>query len=188
MRGRRLATPEGLGTRPMLARVREALFSTIAPWLPGAAVLDLFAGTGSLGLEALSRGAASARFVERDGRTFALLKQNVEALGVVERSLLVRADAVEPASWGSIDPASHWPDIVFLDPPYPLLREKSLRARLLGALELLVAGRLAPEGVVVFHAARGEVLEAEFSHDLVVRGRHYGTNTLWYVQRDDGSS
>ena len=170
----------------MLDRVREALFSTLQPWLAGAVVLDLFAGTGSLGLEALSRGGARARFVESDARTFALLKANVAALGVAERSALLRADALAPPSWGLGDEARRAFDLVFLDSPYPMLRAAASRAALLGTLERLVRECLAPEGVLVFHAPRGEVLATEFPRDLVVRERHYGTNTLWYVQKDEG--
>src|SRR5690606_13703278 len=79
--GRRIAAPPGRGTRPMLDRMPEALFSTLAPWLPDAVVLDLFAGSGSLGLEALSRGARSARLVERDAAAARVLADNVALLG-----------------------------------------------------------------------------------------------------------
>jgi hypothetical protein len=83
----------------MLDRVREALFSTLGNRVEDARVLDLFAGSGSLGLEALSRGAVSARMVERDVRTLRLLKANVESLGLIERAEIVRGDANASASW-----------------------------------------------------------------------------------------
>jgi 16S rRNA (guanine(966)-N(2))-methyltransferase RsmD len=79
-RGRLLKAPEGKGTRPMLDRVREAIFSTLGERVEDARVLDLFAGTGALGLEALSRGARALRLVERDPRVVALLRENVDAL------------------------------------------------------------------------------------------------------------
>lgn len=162
----------------MLDRVREALFSTLAPWLADARVLDLFAGSGSLGIEALSRGAAHARFVERSPHALEPLRRNLEALELGSRAELVRGDALAPASWGS-EPI----DVVFLDSPYPLLDEAGSRAAVLGALHALARERLAPEGVVVFHAPRRGVLPSEFGQDLVVRERDYGTNALWYVQR-----
>src|SRR5262245_27511390 len=98
-RGRRLGAPPGLATRPMLDRVREAVFSTLMPRLPDATVLDLFAGSGGLGLEALSRGAARVRLVEQDARAMAQLRENVEALGATGRVELVRGDALHETSW-----------------------------------------------------------------------------------------
>ncbi|MGH7151836.1 MAG: RsmD family RNA methyltransferase, partial [Planctomycetota bacterium] len=91
-RGARLLSPEGRTTRPMLDRVRTALFDRLGP-LAGARVLDLFAGTGCLGFEALSRGAESCRFVESDPRALAALRANVEKLRMEERARLVRGDA-----------------------------------------------------------------------------------------------
>jgi 16S rRNA (guanine966-N2)-methyltransferase len=161
----------------MLDRVREALFSTLVPWLEDAFVLDLFAGSGSLGLEALSRGARGARFVERGARAAACLRENVEQLGLAEAAQIVRGDALSPWSWGE-EPA----DVVFLDPPYPLLEELRTRRALFDALEELVRTRLAPAGVLVFHAPKRVVLRAEFARGLVCRERTYGSNALWYVQ------
>ena len=85
-RGRLLKTPDGMGTRPMLDRVRESVFSSIGERVIDARVLDLFAGTGSLGLEALSRGALEARLVERDPRVLDLLRRNVEDLALEDRA------------------------------------------------------------------------------------------------------
>ncbi len=178
-RGRRLTAPRGSATRPMLDRVREALFSTLAPWLEGAVVLDLFSGSGSLGLEALSRGARSVRFVERDPRAAACLRSNVEELGLSGSAEIVRADALGEAAWGG-QPR----DLVFLDPPYALLEELRHRRAVLDALHALVRGHLASEGVLVFHAPRGAVSRTEFDAGMLLREREYGTNALWYVQLD----
>lgn len=174
--GRRIAAPPGRATRPMLERVREAVFSTLAPWLEGALVLDLFAGSGSLGLEALSRGARSARFVERDARTLALLAENARALGLEERAAAVRGDALAPESWGE-EPL----DVVFLDPPYALAIDPAGRRAVLRALEALVEGRMAADGVAVLHVPRGHLDAHAFAPSLVVRRRDYGTNAIWYV-------
>jgi 16S rRNA (guanine966-N2)-methyltransferase len=178
--GRPLKAPAGDGTRPMLDRVREALFATLQPWLEGAFVLDLFAGSGALGIEALSRGARRARFVERNPRAAACLAENVAALGLDDAVELVRGDALQPASWGE-----RAPDVVFLDSPYPLLGPLRSRRALFAALDALVRTRLASEGVLVFHAPVRVVAPSEFASDLVVRERVYGTNSLWYVQRDE---
>ena len=175
--GRRIAAPPGKGTRPMLDRVREALFSSLGARVEGAAVLDLFAGSGSLGLEALSRGAESVRLVESDRRAVALLRQTLEALAVAERVELVTGNALAPASWGE----RPW-DLVFLDPPYRMIEDGRSRAELQGSLARLFAERIAPGGLAVLHAPRGLLLAGDFQ-GLAVRARPYGTNDLWYLER-----
>jgi len=164
----------------MLDRVRESLFATLVPWLPGAVVLDLFAGSGSLGIEALSRGARHARFVERSPRALDCLKANLAELGLLEKSAVVRGNALSRATWGE-EPL----DVVFLDSPYPLLQEKRDRAAIFRAIEVLAREHLAPEGVLVFHGPHRGVFAFEFGKGLVLRERAYGTNALWYVQREE---
>jgi 16S rRNA (guanine966-N2)-methyltransferase len=176
-RGRRLSAPAGLETRPMLDRVREALFSTLAAWWEGAFVLDLFAGSGSLGLEALSRGASFVRFVEKSPRAAAHLARNLAELELEARAEIVRADALAHASWGE-----RAADVVFLDPPYALLEPLETRRKVFAAVEALGLRFLAPEGVLVFHAPRGVLSPGEFG-TLLVRERNYGSNALWYAQR-----
>ena len=178
--GRRLSAPEGEATRPMLDRVREAMFSTLQPWLPGAVVLDLFAGSGSLGIEALSRGAKHACFVERGAPAYKCLRANLMELSLTEKSETMRSDALDRDAWGELAY-----DIVFFDSPYPLLDELALRHALFWAITELVTKRCAPEGVLVFHAPLHKVLTGEFAPGLVVRERAYGSNALWYVQRDE---
>jgi 16S rRNA (guanine966-N2)-methyltransferase len=112
--GRRIAAPPGRGTRPTTDRVREAWMSAVAPVLPAARVLDLFAGSGALGLEALSRGAVTATFVEHDPKAIAALRANVEALGATEAVRVVKTDAlkyVRGLGVGSFD-------LALADPPY----------------------------------------------------------------------
>jgi 16S rRNA (guanine966-N2)-methyltransferase len=110
-KGRRLQAPRGTGTRPTADRVREALFSILGD-ISGVRVLDLFAGTGALGIEALSRGAASAMFVERDPHAIAALKRNLEAVGASEATVR-RQDAL-----GFLTAEGGTYDLVFVDPPY----------------------------------------------------------------------
>ncbi|MBF6618682.1 MAG: 16S rRNA (guanine(966)-N(2))-methyltransferase RsmD [Patulibacter sp.] len=115
-RGRRLTAPSGSGTRPTGDRVREALFSILGP-MAGLRVLDLFAGTGALGLEALSRGAEHAAFVERDRHALAALRQNIEALRVAADTVSVHPrDAA--AFLRDAAAAGDAYDLVLLDPPY----------------------------------------------------------------------
>lgn len=112
-RGRRLEVPEGLGTRPTSEKVRAAVFNVLGQFFDGGAVLDLYAGSGALALEALSRGCARATCVEADRRAVAVLRANVEALGWADR-VEVRHGRVEdllrrlPAGWA----------LAFVDPPY----------------------------------------------------------------------
>jgi 16S rRNA (guanine966-N2)-methyltransferase len=188
-RGRRLLAPPGLSTRPMLDRVREALFSTLgSARIEGARVLDLFSGSGSLGLEALSRGAAWARMIERDPRALAVLKQNIETLNVGERARVIRGDALKPKSWDddTVGNADRY-GVVFLDPPYAVVDDPNLRGTLVDALDRLLAERLASGGVLVLHApARAlELLRFRFkeSSDL----RVYGGSALLYLENRSSS-
>jgi len=111
--GRRLQTARGSATRPTAERVREAVFSILGP-LEGALVLDLFAGSGALGIEALSRGAAHATFVERAPRALEALRANLDALELADRARVRAADAVTALR------ADDKYDLVFLDPPYAM--------------------------------------------------------------------
>lgn len=112
--GRRLAAPKDARVRPTADRVREAWMSILAAELPGARVVDLYAGSGALGLEALSRGAASAAFVELHPASLAALANNVAALGVADRATVHRGDALRFAQ--GLGPVAF--DIAFADPPY----------------------------------------------------------------------
>ena len=127
-RGHKLLTPEGLDTRPTTDKVKEAVCSALQFDFPGAKVLDLFAGSGQMGIEALSRGASGAVFIDADPRALACIKQNVKACGFAERSSVLRSDAVS-----YLQRTTERFDIAFLDPPYrhdilqqilPLLAEK----------------------------------------------------------------
>jgi len=126
-RSRVLATPHGKDqTRPMGARTKEAIFNLLRGWFEEAHVLDLFAGVGTMGLEAVSRGAARVVMVERDRHVFQLLQGNVHALGCGSRAIPVMADALGPVAIASA-PAPV--DIVFMDPPFTMMREELGLAR-----------------------------------------------------------
>jgi len=114
--GRRLQAPAGRRVRPTSERVREALFNALGSMdsIAGATVLDLFAGTGALGIEALSRGATTATFVDADPRAIAAIKANLQATGMAERATVVQADAVRFLT----DRPPPKVDIAFADPPY----------------------------------------------------------------------
>ena len=113
-KGRRLKTPTGRSVRPTSDRVREAWFSILQTEVPGARVLDLYAGSGALGLEALSRGAHSVDFVEKHSASLAAIRANVEALNVSDRVTIHRGDAMRFAE--RLQPGQY--DLAFADPPY----------------------------------------------------------------------
>lgn len=179
--GRRIQPPPGEGTRPMLDRVREAVFATIGDRVEGARVLDLFAGTGSLGLEALSRGAVGARFVERDRAMARVLEQNLAALDVGDRAQLEVGDALAPRRWG--DPPH---DLLFLDPPYPLVREGPGRKRVLAALGHWFGSFAGPGALALLHVPRYALAAREFPAGSTVEERVYGSNAIWYVGLEQG--
>jgi len=147
-RGRTLAAPPGRDTRPTADRVRQALFDMLlhAPWggraaVAGAAVLDAFAGTGALGLEALSRGAGSAAFMESDPAALAALRANIAACRAEASCTVLAADATRP-------PPGQPSRLLFLDPPYG----RDLVPRAVAALR--AAGWIAPGALLVAEVGR----------------------------------
>ncbi|MEV4684109.1 16S rRNA (guanine(966)-N(2))-methyltransferase RsmD [Streptomyces kurssanovii] len=173
--GRRLAVPPGTGTRPTSDRAREGLFSS---WesqlgtLDGIRVADLYAGSGAVGLEALSRGAAHALLVEADARAARVVRENVRALGLPGAE--VRTGKAEQIVTGPVPESPY--DVVFLDPPYAVT-DDDLREIL---LTLRLQGWLADDALVtVERSTRG----GEFNWPkgfTPLRARRYGEGTLWY--------
>lgn len=156
-RGRTLSAPPGAATRPTADRVRQALFDrlTHAPWagraaLDGARVLDAFAGTGALGLEALSRGGAHATFLETDRAALRALRANIAACRAEARCTVLPADALRPPQ--GRPPQGQPCGLVFLDPPYG----KDLVAPALAALD--AAGWIAPGALLVAEIGRDDPL------------------------------
>ena len=170
-RGRRLTVPEGTATRPTSDRAREGLFSSLLSLIDveQARVLDLYAGSGALGLEALSRGAASATLVESDPEAVAVLRDNVERLALHGAHVV----AVPVERWLAVDPEPRY-DLALVDPPYEL--------DVVPVLELL-APWVSDDGVVaVERATRGPDLDWPDGFEPV-RERRYGAATLWYARR-----
>ena len=139
-RGQRLQSPKGLRTRPTSDLLRQAIFNVVGPGIEGARVLDLFAGTGAVGLEALSRGAAETTFVERDRQALASLRANLDRLGLTGRARIIPDDALAAAA--AFDRSGGRFDCVFLDPPYG----NDLAHR---CLETLAPGRILSENAVL---------------------------------------
>ncbi|MBL8860482.1 MAG: 16S rRNA (guanine(966)-N(2))-methyltransferase RsmD [Planctomycetes bacterium] len=184
--GRRIRAPEGDGTRPMLDRVREAVFARIEGRLPEARVLDLFAGSGSLGLEALSRGAAHVRFVERGKEALEALTRNVQDLGVAQRVRIWRGDALRAESWRDRRAEEPPYDVVFFDPPYKLVTNPDTSPLLVRALQALVRDHVAPGGVVVVHAPARDVGALRPGPDWGFDLREYGGSGIALVTAPPG--
>jgi 16S rRNA (guanine966-N2)-methyltransferase len=178
-KGRRLATPPGDGTRPTADRAREGLFSALVSMLGGSLdglrVIDAYAGSGAVGLEALSRGAAAALLIESDRRAAEVVRANLAALGLPGGRLA--ADRVERLAAAPCPDAPY--DVLFLDPPYALAADA-----LAGTVAAFAEhGWLAADALVcVERAARdpGWSWPDGFEHD---RARAYGEGMLWYGRR-----
>ncbi|MGB6581948.1 MAG: RsmD family RNA methyltransferase [Streptosporangiaceae bacterium] len=191
--GRRLAVPDGRDTRPTSDRAREGLFATISSMvgpLAGARVLDLYAGSGAVGLEALSRGAEHVLLVEHGARAARVIRQNIEAIGLpgaeviadrVER-VLARGptpaggqDGTTPAG-GQDGTARAWYDVVFADPPYALADAGVSRVLIL----LAEQGWLAPGALVIVERATRSGPLSWPDGFVPDRARRYGEATFWY--------
>jgi len=179
-RGLRLMGPGG-ATRPLADRVKQSLFGGLADRLAGARVLDLFAGSGAAGIEALSRGAAACDFVERESAAVAAIEANLRATGLAERARVHRADVLRFLR--QADDEIGRVDLVVLDPPYG-------DPAMLAALELLGGGALlAPEGIVVAKHFWRDALPVEVGTLREQRIRRFGETALtFYASRGAGSA
>jgi len=185
-RGRRLVSPGqrfGKLVRPTSDRAREAIFNVLADKVEQALVLDLFAGTGALGLEALSRGAAQAVFVEANRQVVELIRQNIAACGFIDESLVLQRDLAKgPAFLAKLKPASGF-DLVFLDPPYGMGLGHKVMAGLV-ELELV-----ASHGIIVVEDRAGEEYPALFGDWFCYDRRRYGEAGFWlYRQQGENES
>jgi 16S rRNA (guanine966-N2)-methyltransferase len=176
-RGRKLLPPEGDVTRPVTDRVKQSLFDILSPLLPNARVYDCFAGTGSMGLECLSRGAAAVKFFEADRSAVARLKKNVDAMDDEKRCQIVSGDLFRWFERDGPPAEGDRVDLIFLDPPYRFLRER--RDDLVHLAEKFARVHLRPEGTVVFRHDAGDALELPplNRYDL----REYGGMTLEFL-------
>lgn len=175
LRGRSLVAPKGLDTRPTSARVRESLFQHLtSAWLGGSfdglRVLDLYAGSGALGIEALSRGAAEVTFVEKHPKALAALERNLTSLGVEDSTRAIRSPVERYLSRSS---GTRF-DLVFADPPYAIVDGESLQH---GVSPLLAEGGI----LCIEHSSRTQVVAQEgFAHGST---RQYGDTTITIVRR-----
>lgn len=169
--GRTIQAPKGHTTHPMSERVRNSLFNIVGEEVAGAEVLDAFAGSGAIGIEALSRGAAHVIFVERDRLAATILEENIERLAILNDTKVSRSPV---ASWAST--CSMTFDIIFADPPYDDMQLSTV-TKLFGLLK--------PNGLMVLsYPGRGEAPTGA-NGVVVVDNRSYGTAALAFYRKKD---
>ena len=170
-----LKTARGLSTRPTTDRIKETLFNMLQPYIPGSSFLDLFAGSGAIGIEALSRGAGRAVFVEKDRRAAQCIKDNLAFTHLADKGTLLTADVFDALQ---TMPAREAFDLIFMDPPYDRLIERRV-------LEMLAGLAIADEHTLIVAEAS---LETEFSYlDAlgydVVKRKAYKTNVHMFLRK-----
>lgn len=176
-RGRRLQTPAGDKTRPTSDRVREALFGSLSSYidLEGARVLDLYAGSGAVGLEACSRGAEHALLVESDARAARVIRANIAALGLGGTVVLTTSTVAAALAGAPGEPY----DFVFADPPYTVGNEE-----ITANLNALLTGGWLHEDALVLVERSSRTGSFQWPDGLAeIRGRRYGESVLWYGAR-----
>jgi 16S rRNA (guanine966-N2)-methyltransferase len=181
-RGLKLLSPKGDVSRPIIDRVKESLFSVLYGYgLPaGAYAADLFSGVGSLGLEALSRGAQFVTFVERDEKIETILKRNIEKAGFVRQSKVIRASAFRVGA--PVETSGRKYDLVFVDPPYAKTRETSENSQLAGLMDIL-SGQVADDGIVVVRTEKNIELLNKYGVFEVEQRRSWGSMNVTLLQK-----
>ena len=180
-KGRNLASPSGTGTRPITASVKKSLFDTLAPHLEDALVVDLYAGTGTIGLEAISRGASRVYFAERGRGALARLAKNIETLGVADKCTIWRGDitAKLPGWLGRVDGPV---DLAFVDPPYAQVRTWDWDS-VAQAIFNPLASALAQDGLVCLRLPNKIDLPEKFGELKLQRTKAYGDMQILFLAR-----
>ncbi len=195
-RGRKLSKITNESTRPPLVRMRKSIFSVLGDRVEGSLVLDLYAGTGAFGIEAISRGARGAIFVEYDKATAQSLTQNLKELGFLRQSLILQADAIEACSLSSFlnsrihdQSQSRIPSLlkegaihfVFLDPPFPHLEPGKERDSIVSGIETLRRDPfLAADAELVIRVPKWHQI---FENNPEIKSRKYGKSVVHFVSK-----
>jgi 16S rRNA (guanine(966)-N(2))-methyltransferase RsmD len=179
-KGIRLKTPKGMNTRPTADRVKESVFGILGVALIDAEVLDLFAGTGNLGLEALSRGAAAATMVDKNIQSVKIMLENAILTDLARAAVICREDVM--AALRRLQTTGKSFDLIFCDPPYNLgLAPKVLRE--LDAIDVLRAG-----GVFILEHSRHEKLPEELKRIVAYRSEFYGETVVSFFIKQEGNN
>ena len=184
-RGRRILPPSGRTTRPIIDRVKESLFSILGDQVRDAVVADLFAGTGSLGLETLSRQAKFCFFVETDRPALRLLRQNVSDLDLQEKTTIINKNAWYFTKWFRIQ---QFLDLIFLDPPYLDSRCSAPDSRLGKLLtDLAKPGLLSEKGIVILRHESAYPCLDKYGQLMLKDSRRYGSMALSFLIRPENT-
>ncbi len=177
-RSLKLVTPEGIDTRPTTDRIKETLFNMLQPDIPGSIVLDLFAGSGGLGIEALSRGAKHAYFVENNNAAFRCIQENVRFTKLEDRATLLKQDVLSALSFINEKEM----DLILMDPPYQKGYEEKV-LQLLAQSEAVTANTLIVLEVSL-ETDGTDFLPPEF---IVMKEKIYKTNKHFFIKRRKGN-
>lgn len=170
-RGRLIKSPKGANVRPILATIRKVLFDTLAEKIIFSNVLDVFAGVGTVGIEALSRGARYVVFIEKDPRVVKILKENLELLGYTENTTVVIGDALKVV--GKLERFAPF-DVIYLGPPYNFKKIKQLPS--------LYAPLLAEDGVMILQHHHKTLFD--LPEGFIVKIKRIGENQLTFFRRE----
>jgi 16S rRNA (guanine966-N2)-methyltransferase len=176
-KGRKIIAPEGMDTRPTSDRVKESVFNIISKKIYGARVLDVFSGTGNLGLEAISRGADWCTFVEKNKITYKILLQNINNLGFKEKCDTYNRDAFDVLEMLGKNSGKY--DIIFLDPPYSNgLVEKAI-------IEINAKGFMSDEGIIMSEYDENDVIPENLNGIKIYRTEKYGRTKISFWAKED---
>ena len=176
-RGRKLIPPATLETRPTLDRVKESMFSIIQNYIPDSVVVDVFAGTGSLGLEAASRGAKEVYLVDRSKDAFSLLKQNIENLKFEDTCCALNKDSYEALKY--LADKNKVFDVIFIDPPY-------CREMIPEAIKIIYDKKLLKEdGIIVTKIDSIEEIYEGYENIILNKSRKYGNTTICLYKNEE---
>lgn len=165
-----MIAPPGLDTRPTTDRVKESVFNIISPYLPAKSVLDLFSGSGAMGVEALSRGSEHAVFIECNKSAFEVTRQNIDLARVTDRAEVIFGDSL-----AYLDRAKIQFDIIFLDPPYNT-------GLLNSAIEKIAEKNLLPEGGIIVAESEHLGEEPSGSNFDIIKRAKYGKTTVFVLR------
>jgi 16S rRNA (guanine966-N2)-methyltransferase len=181
-KGRNLSVPENVDVRPALARMKDSLFNILMGEFEGKNVLDLFAGTGSLGFEAISRGARNCLFVENSQPCFESIKKNIAKLKLENVATVLFMDTFEIILHAIKNHNCF--DYVFIDPPYKYYDDKILRGKLLGLMDDMARNNIITQnGMIIVEYRRGQINSDDFDKLLIVDTRSYGQTCLSFFRR-----
>lgn len=180
-KGKKLKVVPGDTTRPITDRTKEALFNILGDWIIEARVLDLFGGTGAVGIEALSRGAAHVTFIEKSHAATRIIGENLRLTGLAQNALVKRADAFKVL--GQPPPGGQPFDLVYVAPP----QYKQMWARAIRLLDDQLAAWLLPDGAVIAQIHPVEYEELALKNLALYDQRRYGSTLLCFYEWAKGS-